>query len=278
MRSRLHHRRVQPPSGSRRDRVPGPRGFTLLELMLVLGIVAAIAAMAWPSFHTALLSRRLTGEAEEVRNRLRDARREALRSGLAYRFDVDPATGDFRVVPDSTPLREDSATTEAAPLEEVEEKDKPEPVMAEGSLLTGHRFVLGAKFTSFLAGDADSEEPKPESAAKPSSEDAAASESPAGAPKAAKAVNADGEPVAGGTSANWRTVAKFFPDGSAEGKPFALADAEGKYVELRLRKLTGEVAVSGLNDPPETAEDAAKKMGDEAGAKEAELDAEGGSR
>ncbi|MGZ8934442.1 MAG: GspH/FimT family pseudopilin [Methylobacter sp.] len=78
-------------------------GFTLLELMLVIAIIAILAALAVPSFSTTLAKQRTTGAAEAVLADLRWARAEAIKrnrnvrvtftNGSAWHYTIhaDPA-------------------------------------------------------------------------------------------------------------------------------------------------------------------------------------------
>ena len=54
------------------------RGFTLLELIVVLVIVAMVLAFALPSFRTLILNRRINGLTESLFNSLSYARNQAL--------------------------------------------------------------------------------------------------------------------------------------------------------------------------------------------------------
>lgn len=77
-------------------------GFTLLELMIVIAIIAILAALALPSFTTTLDKQRITGAAEAMLADLRWARAEAIKrnrkirvtftigSPWSYRIHADP--------------------------------------------------------------------------------------------------------------------------------------------------------------------------------------------
>ncbi len=76
-------------------------GFTLFEMMLVLGILVVLAAMIYPSLDAMYGGYRLTASADQVRAAWASARAHAMDDGRAYRFAVVPGKGNFRVAPDS---------------------------------------------------------------------------------------------------------------------------------------------------------------------------------
>lgn len=66
------------------------RGFTLVELMVTVAVLAIVAAIAAPSFRNLLLNSRLTAAANELSAALQGARMEALRTNA--RVVVCPST------------------------------------------------------------------------------------------------------------------------------------------------------------------------------------------
>jgi prepilin-type N-terminal cleavage/methylation domain-containing protein len=72
-------------------------GFTLLELTLVLALLSAMAAMAWPMLHGALARQRLYSAGEQIRAVWMNARLDAMTSGLIHVFRYDPATMKYWV-------------------------------------------------------------------------------------------------------------------------------------------------------------------------------------
>ena len=77
-------------------RVAGPprrRAFTLLELLLVLGVLVILSGMAWPVLDRLLTSERLAKSADRVRAMWTSARTSAIESGriLAFRYEPDGA-------------------------------------------------------------------------------------------------------------------------------------------------------------------------------------------
>ena len=74
-------------------------GFTLLELMLVLAIIAAIGAIVTPSLGAMWERSKLRGATDALRLRWDQARLEAMRTGQNQVFECEPGTGNFSVKP-----------------------------------------------------------------------------------------------------------------------------------------------------------------------------------
>ena len=75
------------------------RGFTLLELMLVLAIIGMLGALSVPAFLGILDRHRLRGAAQNLRLEWDSARLEAMRTGQTQVFQCVPGTGDYAIVP-----------------------------------------------------------------------------------------------------------------------------------------------------------------------------------
>ncbi len=72
-------------------------GFTLLEMMLVLAILAAMGAIAWPLITRAYESTKLKNAAEQVQASFGHARVQAMTSGLPQVFHFEANTGNYSV-------------------------------------------------------------------------------------------------------------------------------------------------------------------------------------
>jgi type II secretion system protein H len=80
------------------------RGFTLMEVVLVLAIMAIVAALTWPALQKPLANRRLHSAADEVRTEWCQARSEAMRSGRTYAFRYEVGGDRFYMQPESGPI------------------------------------------------------------------------------------------------------------------------------------------------------------------------------
>lgn len=131
--------------------------YTLIEMLIVLAVVAALAAMTWPAARRMLGRSGLREAAKQVRTALVRARLDAIETGVPHRFRYRAGTGRYEVVP--LPLALDDEETPSAPTgtgqprnDEATEQTIPAGVLfAEpGSLHEGS----DASAASPLSGDA----------------------------------------------------------------------------------------------------------------------------
>jgi prepilin-type N-terminal cleavage/methylation domain-containing protein len=77
----------------------GVRGFTLLELLLVIAITAIVSAMAVPALMSSSAQLRLASATRQVERELQQARRRAVRGDRTIRVRFNcPAAGQYRMV------------------------------------------------------------------------------------------------------------------------------------------------------------------------------------
>ncbi len=69
------------------------RGFTIIELMVTIIVLAILLSMAIPSFQSMIERRRLIAVAESVYSDLQFARSEAVKRSENMRVTIDPANG-----------------------------------------------------------------------------------------------------------------------------------------------------------------------------------------
>ena len=180
-------------------------GFSLLELLLVIGVLVAVSAMAVPPLMDRIRAGRVQDAAESVRDVLGNARRYAIDAGVDYHFRYE-INGHFFV---------------AIPAE-------PNPILANS--YSGDeqdtRVVVEAgeiDETLFL---------------RPFSGDTSGGESLE--PEAFTDLPNAGELA----SKTWSAPILFRFDGTSEDKRFRVIDEEQNAAEISVRGLTGAVRVS----------------------------------
>lgn len=75
------------------------RGYTLFEMVIVVGLIVLLAGLAVPSIEAVYVDYKLQSAVDQVRSKWAEIRARALTEGRPYRFACIPATGDFRVEP-----------------------------------------------------------------------------------------------------------------------------------------------------------------------------------
>lgn len=88
-----------PPPVVHADSRTATSGFTLLEVMLVLAIIAMVGAIAVPRMESIYERHKLRGMANEVRLIWDTAHLEAMRTGQAQVFQCLPESGSYSVAP-----------------------------------------------------------------------------------------------------------------------------------------------------------------------------------
>ena len=75
----------------KRDRgLPGPQGFTLIEILTIVLILGIVATFALPSLQSGIGKSRLSGAVSEIVSALEYARLAAMSSGEKTRVTIDP--------------------------------------------------------------------------------------------------------------------------------------------------------------------------------------------
>ena len=91
-------------------------GFTLIEIMLVLAILVAMGAIAWPSFTRAYESSKLKSAADKLMSVLGKARTQAMTSGQTQVFKFQLNSGAYIVeqLPDDAATLDANATSDTS--------------------------------------------------------------------------------------------------------------------------------------------------------------------
>lgn len=108
---------------------PARRGFTILEVMLVLAVIVMLSAMAYPSLESMYADIRVQAAADHLRGRFAQGRTRAIDDGRPYRFAVKPDTGEYKLAPDSPEFWGDGSDAGAA-----NDETYPEPLVLEDTL------------------------------------------------------------------------------------------------------------------------------------------------
>ena len=111
-------------------------GLTLIEVLLVIAVIIALAAVAYPTMSAMYGDVKIKAAADDVRAAWTEARSHAIEDGRPYRFAVEPGTGKYKVAPDADGFWDGSGGT-------GDENDAP-PYTFEGSLPNGILFEVGA--------------------------------------------------------------------------------------------------------------------------------------
>lgn len=202
---------------------------TLVEILVVVGLMLLLLGMAVPSLQSSVSSRRLGAAADDLRNTWREARRAAMADGRVYRWDFCERTGKHRVLPVDDPVGDSSTppTTEPSPEEQ--------PPWRETRELEGAILIRSDSLDQWLE-DRENAEKERESS------DASVSATPSdSSDEGGPLQGAKGEPST--SESAWRPWLSFFPDGSTLDRSVLLVDESGRVLEVKAVGLTGEVIV-----------------------------------
>ncbi len=189
---------------------PPRRAFTLLELLLVLGVLVILSGMAWPVLDRLLTSERLAKSADRVRASWVSARASAIESGRILAFRYEPDGTRYRLA-----LQEE--------VDEFEERRPPSlaKLPLEQTLPSGVRFLASQDNQATPGNPADPAALDPETSREPTAPD-----------------NLDQ------ADANLSAPILFFPDGTCSSARVTLRNDSGWRVEIQLRGMTGVVTAS----------------------------------
>lgn len=96
------------------------RGYTLSEVLLVLGVIATVAALAQPTLRSSLGDSRLRSAARQVRTELAKTRLRAMQSGLAQRFRYQVEQNRFEIAPADLDVRDETSSSSANEVDRSE--------------------------------------------------------------------------------------------------------------------------------------------------------------
>ena len=97
-------------------------GHTMMEMMVVLSVLAAMAAIGYPMLKPPLDKMRLKAAAQEVSTEWSKARMKAMQCGVTQVFQVQAHTGKFQIVGEGEDVNSSVAPVEDNPSPLNEEK------------------------------------------------------------------------------------------------------------------------------------------------------------
>lgn len=198
------------------------RGFTLLEILLVLMLMIAVWAIVWPALDKPMAAERLRASADQLRSELTRGRVAAMRTGRAHVLSVDLTTGRFTL----------------APADGITPTSTTAPVAATSPTMSvvappGRTLPDGIRLTELLA--VDDVTPPP----------AVAQQQPPTETQVATGPAASGSPTTTAMTSPPSSIF-FHPDGSTSSARITLANQHGVSLLLELRGLTGATRVVEL--------------------------------
>lgn len=191
-------------SSRRRSRVRR-QAFTLMELLLVLALMVAIAAIAWPALRGSFDTQRLAKSADQLRAAFGKTRVRAMRTGAIQVFRFQPGRGGY------------GSETWTASAEEV-----VSAATAAGGVASG------PPMPTATAVPTSSTDTLPEGVVFHLAEVTVDA-------RAASLLGSGGD----GETAEWSSPIFFYPDGTTSNTHVVLANERGQAIVVTLRGLTG---------------------------------------
>jgi prepilin-type N-terminal cleavage/methylation domain-containing protein len=197
------------------------RGYTLLELLLVVAILVVLTAVAWPALRSPWGRARIEEAGHAVRVALARVRVEAIESAMPYQFRFQPGTGTYEYGPAPALGGRNAETALAAfdPDAADSESADPEDLAVEEDLPEGVRFVDPESAALRVAGSVVLDAP------------------------------AYAESAATSGAAEWSAPIVFYPNGRSLSARLTLVAPDGRMVDVVLRGLTGTAKVGKPYQP-----------------------------
>ena len=222
----------------RHDRI-SRRGFTLLELMIVMALLALMVAMVWPALSRPLQRSATQQAGRQLLEDLGRARLNAIESGRTMAVRYEPGGVRYSIMPADASLDSDdvrvSSSSESDATAQTDSDVPAIDLVIEGRLDDDVVFQdpaaaddLGIPLDSAL-GDMLADEMAETEAVEPLVQDETA-------------------------EVGWSAPVLIYPTGRAENGSFVLLGPKGYFLTVTLRGLTGAVSVGPLQHQPRAAE------------------------
>lgn len=205
--------------------------FTLLELLLALSLLVAVAAITWPALERPLASQRLRRAAEQVRTQWIKTRTKAINTGEVYSFQYQPDSARYRV---------ECHTQEAALLEATAASMGPQ---AGSGGSGGSAGASSPSTTSSSSATIPAVPPQPIEAEVPDGVKFAGGDV---TDDTRAAAIANQERARGSIDLSWSQPIFFYPDGTATAARVALVGQRERAIVIELRSLTGGARIGDI--------------------------------
>jgi prepilin-type N-terminal cleavage/methylation domain-containing protein len=127
------------------------RGFTLIEVLLVMVILVVVSSLAYPSIASMYGNIRLTAGVDMVRGAWAEARAQAIEDGVAYRFAVSQDMMKYKLAPDRDEIWSGGSTTLSDIADTIVKSETfPETVSIDLGTANGETFGEWISVVTFL--------------------------------------------------------------------------------------------------------------------------------
>ncbi len=211
------NRRFACGSAATRYRLRPPRGLTLLEIIMVLAVMVAVAAMSLPALYGPMEDQRLSKTAELIRAQWTKARVKAIKTGQiqVFRYTlagdtyvIQPWSGEVDALEAAAGIQPTSSP--GIPLDSSRLDVPTLPLGVNGSRLPDGMF--------FYAGQTTVD---------------------------ARAADIADQGTQGASPSDSANTIVFYPDGTTSDAKLTLTN-ERCFIEIKIRGLTGAIRVSDL--------------------------------
>jgi len=215
------------------------RGFTLVEMLVVLAILGLLMGLSWPSVHRLLNRSRVKEAAKQVRTELGEARLHAIESGTPQVFRFQPGTSFFEVRPKEQETAGPAVLKSA--LEQMSDGASGTDAIAGAEIVNPQAYEKYLPEGMLFAGQEVAKEP---------------------------ATVEEQEGMIGWSTADmteqqtWSEPIVFYPNGRTSNARIRVTDGERYAVDVSLRGLTCTVRVGPINRIEPTGEESVLADGD----------------
>ena len=205
-------------------------GYTLIEILIVVAILAAVSALAVPALRGPLERTRLRSAARNVQSAIGKARNAAIRTGRVHTIEYEPGSGRFRLDRSCEPTMpefETSGATSAIPASVDELLD---PTVDDQASAIQFELPTGVYFARTQS--------------RMDQFDAVAFDTGTDSPTAVSAATAESDVlIDSAETPKWSPPVTLSPNGRTDDITIRIA-TESSFIDVTIRGLTGAASFS----------------------------------